>query len=84
MPPQPSPMKTQLAPSVEQLFGLQLPAPQTLGVPPPPQVVPPVQVPQFTVPPQPSAIAPHWAPTLEQERGEQLGTPQTLGCAGAE
>ena len=57
VPPQPSPMKPQFAPSLVHVFGLQLPVPQTFGVPPPPQV-PVVHVPQFTVPPQPSAMAP--------------------------
>lgn len=40
--------------------GWQAPIPQTFGVPPPPQVVPPWQGGQTTVPPQPSAIVPHW------------------------
>jgi hypothetical protein len=52
-------MKPQLALSLWQVFGLQLPAPHTFGVPPPPQAVPLAHVPQLTVPPQPSEMAPH-------------------------
>jgi hypothetical protein len=69
VPPQPSPMKPQLAPSVVQVFGLQLPLPQLFGVPPPPQVIGAVQTPQLMVLPQPSEIGPQLAPTDWQERG---------------
>jgi hypothetical protein len=53
-PPQPSPMGPQLAPTSSHVSGVQGGAPQTLGVPPPPHVLLPVQPPQLTVPPQPS------------------------------
>jgi hypothetical protein len=70
-------MNPHSAVSPAQVFGLQLPTPQTFGVPPPPQV-PLEHVPQLTVPPQPSLMGPQLAPTLAQVRGEQAGVPHTL------
>ena len=37
--------------------------PQTLGVPPPPQIAGGVQVPQLSMPPQPSPIGPQLRPS---------------------
>ena len=51
VPPQPSATEPQFLPSAAQLVGVQ---PQTLAVPPPPQVWGEVHVPQLRVPPQPS------------------------------
>jgi hypothetical protein len=50
-------------PSDPQFLPLQLGVqPQTLAVPPPPQVCGDVQVPQVSVPPQPSLIVPQFLP----------------------
>src|SRR5205823_2735200 len=52
--------------------------PQTLAVPPPPQVARPMQLPQLTVPPQPSLGVPQLALSAAQVVGLQaqtLGTP---------
>lgn len=43
--------------------------PQTLAVPPPPQVAPVAQVPQFKVPPQPSETLPQFLPRSAQVAG---------------
>jgi hypothetical protein len=51
-------MGPQLAPTSAQVSGVQGGEPQTLGVPPPPQVFGAVQPPQSTVPPQPSLCLP--------------------------
>jgi hypothetical protein len=53
-------------------------APQTLGVPPPPQVVPGAQSPQSSSAPQPSATGPQLARACVQVRGTQRGAPHTL------
>jgi hypothetical protein len=49
-----------LASSSAHVLGVQVGAPQTLGLPPPPQVSVPVHVPQSSVPPQPL----DWTPQL--------------------
>ena len=54
--------------------------PQTLAVPPPPQISPAfMHVPHCTTPPQPSAIGPQFAPTLAHVFGAHAVPPQTLG-----
>jgi hypothetical protein len=53
--------------------------PQTLGVPPPPHVSLPVQVPHDSVPPQPSPMLPQFLPWALHVVGTHAGTPQTLG-----
>ena len=68
VPPQPSPIRPQVAPTLWQLRGLQLPVPHTFGVPPPPQV-PVVHEPQLMVLPQPSAIGPQSALAAAQDNG---------------
>jgi hypothetical protein len=50
--------------------------PQTFGVPPPPQVSSPVQVPQSRVPPQPSEMVPQFLPCAAHVVGMQ---PHTFG-----
>lgn len=52
--PQPSEMGPQGVPVLAQVAAVQVCTPQTLGAPPPPQVWPVTQTPQFTTPPQPS------------------------------
>jgi hypothetical protein len=60
VPPQPFAIAPQFIPAGHAVIGLQSGAPQTFGVPPPPQSVPPLQLlPQSKTPPQPSAIIPH-------------------------
>jgi len=58
MPPQPSAIEPQFIPAGHAASGVHVGAPQTFGVPPPPQIVPftHAPVPQFRTPPQPSAI----------------------------
>lgn len=54
--------------------------PQTLGVPPPPQVSGAVQLPHWRRPPQPSAMGPHEPSTSSQVFGTQsLPPPHRLG-----
>jgi hypothetical protein len=55
----------QSLPRVAHVCGLQVDAdaPQTLGVPSPPQVCGAVQVPQLKSPPQPSPAGPQLAPS---------------------
>ena len=63
-----------------QLAPAQVGAPQTLAMPPPPQVWPVGQLfPQSTAPPQPSPIVPqYWPPGSEQVRlGVHPTWPQT-------
>jgi hypothetical protein len=69
MPPQPSLLAPQLLPCAAQVAGVQ---PQTLGVPPPPQVCGAVQLPQLSVPPQPSGIEPQSLFCAAQVVGVQL------------
>jgi hypothetical protein len=59
--PQPSATVPHLLPHV---FGVQ---PHLFAVPPPPQVIGAVQVPQLTEPPHPSGRVPHSAPALEHD-----------------
>jgi hypothetical protein len=74
MPPQPSPWVPQLKPSAMQVVGVQ-DVPQTLAVPPPPQVMPMGQEPQSMMPPQPSLIFPQ-LPAMQVTGVEQpLSTP---------
>jgi hypothetical protein len=84
-PPQPSPIGPQVACSSMQVFGTQTPAssvraPQTFGVPEPPQACVAVQVPHMSRLPQPSAIGPQVAPTEAQVRAVQMfgAEPQRL------
>ena len=67
--PQPSPAGPHWMPSWAQVLGVQVGAPHTLGVPPPPQVWPEGQMPQASVPPQPSPAGPQ----LDAQRGAGLG-----------
>ena len=74
VPPQPLGTVPQLSPAGQVVIGVQ---PQTLGVPPPPQLCGAVQAgPQVSVPPQPSERVPQLAPPGQAVRGVQ---PQTLG-----
>jgi hypothetical protein len=63
--------------------GVQVPDPQTLGVPPAPQLMPAAQVPHSTRPPQPSETAPQFLPSREQKLagsgGVEQGEPHTPG-----
>ena len=79
-PPQPSPVNPQSKPNCAHVFAAHVPPPQTLGVPPPPQVWGAVQSPQLMVPPQPSPCSPQVAPSWRHVRGVHEGTPQTFGC----
>lgn len=92
-PPQPLETGPQFAPTPAQLratHGLPAsaapPVPQTLGVPPPPQVVPDAQAPHISNPPQPSATGPQLAPVPAHVRATHAlpastapPVPQTLG-----
>ena len=60
-------------------WSIELPLPQTLGIPPPPQVSVPLQLPHWSVVPQPSLIAPQFFPCAAQVVGVQVLAPQTLG-----
>ena len=52
---------------------------QTLAVPPAPQVMPLVQLPQLSTPPQPLPIVPQYCPPIGvQVTGVQLGSTQRL------
>ena len=51
---------------------VQLPAPHTPGVPPPPHVLGDVQVPQVSVPPQPLDHEPQFFPSAAHVVGVQL------------
>jgi hypothetical protein len=62
-----------------QVVGTQAEAPQTPGVPPPPQVWGEVQVPQLSWLPQPSPAGPQERFCCAQVRGVQLLPPQTPG-----
>ncbi len=82
VPPQPFPITPQYCPpDGVQLTGVQLAlaAPQTPAIPPPPQVLAPVQAPQSSEPPQPSPIAPQYCapPPALQVAGTQPATTQT-------
>src|SRR4030095_659473 len=68
VPPQPSAIIPQFAPTAAHVVGEQ---PQTFGVPPPPQVCGRAHVPQSRVPPQPSAIIPQFAPSAAHVVGVQ-------------
>src|SRR5690606_19794448 len=61
VPPQPSAITPQFMWAGHSVMGEHEGVPQTFGVPPPPQIVPPVhaEVPQSRTPPQPSATIPH-------------------------
>ena len=76
-PPQPSATGPQFAPKSAQVLGTQVLLPQTLCVPPPPQVWPLGQVPQLSSPPQLSAIGPQFAPNWAHVLGVQVHTPLT-------
>jgi len=69
VPPQPLGIDPQLASCAAQVVGVQ---PQTFGLPPPPQVLGAMQVPQLSVSPQsPSGIVPQFAPAAVQVVGVQ-------------
>jgi hypothetical protein len=76
--PQPSLIAPQFFPWAAQVVGVQALPPQTLGVPPPPQDCPPVQVPHWRTELQPSLIVPQFFRWAAQVVGEQLPAPQTL------
>ena len=77
VPPQPSGTVPQLSPAGQVVAGVH---PQTLGVPPPPQVCGAVHAgPQETVPPQPSEKLPHINPCWAQVRGTQPPTHLPVG-----
>jgi hypothetical protein len=77
--PQPSPVWPQKTLCCEQLIGLQVGAPHTYAVPPPPQVWPAGHVPQARTPPQPFGGPPQFALSAPQVVGLQSVPPQTLG-----
>jgi hypothetical protein len=84
--PQPSPMGPQLSVAPHGFgLGVQLGAPQTLGVPPPPHEEPAGQLPQLTVLPQPSPTEPQLTPSAAQvapsdpPMGVHAGAPHWLG-----
>jgi hypothetical protein len=56
-----------------QLFGVQVPAPQTLGSAAPQDSPGTAQLPHESVPPQPSVIDPQFLPLLAQVVGTQTG-----------
>jgi hypothetical protein len=75
-PPQPSEIVPQLSAAGQLVRGWQGGVPQTLSVPPPPQVCPEGQeLPQDTVPPQPSGTEPQLSPEGQLVIGLQ---PQTF------
>lgn len=69
LPPQPSAMVPQVAPSWPQLVGVH---PHWLGTPPAPHAPGGLQVPQFRMPPQPFAAWPHLAERRVHVVGVQL------------
>jgi len=72
-------MLPQFFPCAEQVVGEQLPDPQTLAVPPPPQLWPEPQVPQLTLPPQPSGIVPQFC-SAPHARGVQVSPPSGVSA----
>src|SRR5262249_44979778 len=81
--PQPSLIEPQFLPWAAQVVGVQAGAPQTLAVPPPPQVWGEVQEPQLRVPPQPSLIEPQFLPWAEHVVGVQVEPPDVMRSTGA-
>jgi hypothetical protein len=81
VPPQPSGHVPQFLPPGHTVSAVHAGEPQTLDVPPPPQVSGGVQVPvpQVIVPPQPSAQGPQFRPVGHEVMGVHVGEPQTLG-----
>ena len=69
--PQPSPTGPQFTPSAAQVVGVQVLLPQTLGMPPPPQVWPAGQLPHWRRLPQPSPAGPQFTPCAAQVVGVQ-------------
>ena len=67
------------APTEAQVRGWQVGPPHIPGVPPPPQVWPAGQLPQFSIPPQPSSLGPHCSFREAQVAGMQAPLPQTPG-----
>ena len=55
-----------------QVAGVQVPGPQTLAIPVPPQDSVPAQVPQVSVPPQPSETVPQFFCSVAQVAGRQV------------
>ena len=78
-PPQPSPAGPHEIPWAAHVVGVQVPVPQTPGLPPPPQVWPVGHDPQSSVLPQPSPAVPHEKPCFAQVSGVHVNDPQTLG-----
>jgi hypothetical protein len=72
-------MVPQSALAEAQVRGVHMGAPQTPGVPAPPQVCGAVQVPQFCVPPQPSPETPQDRPSAAQFFGVQAAVPHLPG-----
>src|ERR1044072_7130816 len=70
-------MPPQSLPWAWQVVGVHGLGPQTLGVPPPPQVMPPAHVPQLRTPPQPSGTSSQSKASSAQLFGLQPGLPQT-------
>src|SRR5689334_3444608 len=88
VPPQPSEIGPQVAPTDVHERGWHCGTPQTLAVPPPPQTAGAVHTPQVSVPPQPSGMMPQFAPLAPQLVCLQtlphwLGTPPPPQLAGA-
>jgi hypothetical protein len=65
------------------VVGVQLPIPQTLGVPPPPQLWPVPQLPQLTLPPQPSGTVPQFWPEPHALAGMQPPASGVSALAGS-
>jgi hypothetical protein len=76
--PHPSLTEPHVFPSSAQVFGVQVPTPQTLAVCAP-HVAPPEQFPQSSNTPQPSISWPQFLPAAWHEVGVQLPSAQTLG-----
>src|SRR4051812_35700423 len=77
------PVSVVFCPPLQAIWRLQrlrqVSCPHTPGVPPPPQVSPPLQPPQSTERPQPSPMVPQYLPVgWVQLVATQPGTPHTL------
>jgi hypothetical protein len=68
VPPQPSEISPQSAPTPAQVSGVQ---PHTLGVPAPPQIWGGEHAPQSSTAPHPSPVCPHSAARLSHVEGTQ-------------
>src|SRR5262249_57471717 len=74
-PPQPSGIAPQFFPCAAHVVGVH--GPQTLAIPPPPQLCGAVQLPQVNVCPQPSEIVPQFLPSDAQVTDAQIGGGRT-------